>query len=219
MYDAGTPARPRTGTVLTWLVAGALVLTAVLGTAWLFGRDGTVRPAGAGASASARSATPVADDSTGSSPSASPDAGPSEEPTPAPTSVPQPQEPVVALTGSGSGRCLDVPGANLADGAVLQIYDCNGSVAQQWTVTAAGELRIGGSVCLEDTSGGANSIPVTLRACHGGTGQRWSAPGDGSVRNAATGLCLDVEAAGTENGSPVIVYECHLGANQLWTIG
>jgi len=36
---------------------------------------------------------------------------------------------------ASGGRCLDVPGASMANGARLQIYDCNGTKAQAWTLT------------------------------------------------------------------------------------
>ncbi|MBE1874139.1 RICIN domain-containing protein [Myceligenerans pegani] len=219
MYDAGPRSRADTATVLTWLVAGVLVLGAILGMTWLFARDGLVSPADADPTRTAGSAEPVARESGGTTPSASPGPGPSTGPGSRPSPSPPPEPPVVALTGAGSGRCLDVPGANFSDGVTLQIFDCNGSAAQRWTVTAAGEVRIGGTKCLDDASGGANGTAVAIHECHGGANQRWSAPGDGTVRSVATGLCLDVEAAGTENGSPVNVYQCHNGPNQLWTIG
>ena len=38
------------------------------------------------------------------------------------------------FVGRGSGRCLDVPGASTANGAHLQIFDCNGTGAQAWTL-------------------------------------------------------------------------------------
>ncbi|MHC3430443.1 ricin-type beta-trefoil lectin domain protein, partial [Streptomyces sp. DT18] len=38
------------------------------------------------------------------------------------------------------GKCLDVPSGSTANGAKLQLWDCNGSGAQQWTVTAAKDL-------------------------------------------------------------------------------
>ncbi|MEV6118438.1 ricin-type beta-trefoil lectin domain protein, partial [Streptomyces sp. NPDC052109] len=37
-----------------------------------------------------------------------------------------------AITGL-AGKCLDVAGANSADGTPVQLYDCNGTNAQQWT--------------------------------------------------------------------------------------
>lgn len=38
------------------------------------------------------------------------------------------------LVGRGSGRCLDVPGASTANGVQLQLFDCNGTSAQAWTL-------------------------------------------------------------------------------------
>ena len=37
------------------------------------------------------------------------------------------------ITGPG-GKCLDVAGANTANGTAVQLYDCNGTNAQTWTV-------------------------------------------------------------------------------------
>ncbi|MBL0887402.1 RICIN domain-containing protein [Myceligenerans indicum] len=218
MHDAGPPARAGVASLITWVLAALLVIGALLGLAWLFTQDLSPDP-GASPTPAGNSAEPVAGGSPEASASASPDAEPGASPSALPGEAPSPEPPVVALTGAGSGRCLDVPGGNLADGATLQIFDCNGSSAQRWTITAAGELRVGGAKCLDDASGGADGTPVTIQECHGGDTQRWSAPGDGSVRSVATGLCLDVEGAATENGSRVNVYRCHLGDNQLWTIG
>jgi hypothetical protein len=36
----------------------------------------------------------------------------------------------------GSGRCLDTPAASTANGVQLQIYDCNGTAAQAFKLTA-----------------------------------------------------------------------------------
>ena len=39
------------------------------------------------------------------------------------------------LVGVGSGRCLDVPAASTANGVHLQIYDCNGTAAQAFSLS------------------------------------------------------------------------------------
>jgi hypothetical protein len=39
--------------------------------------------------------------------------------------------PAGSLVGAGSGKCLDATSS--ANGAGVQISDCNGSAAQQWT--------------------------------------------------------------------------------------
>ncbi|WP_163570207.1 RICIN domain-containing protein [Fodinicola feengrottensis] len=42
--------------------------------------------------------------------------------------------PTARCANPNSGRCLDVPNSATADGTRLQIYDCNGTGAQTWTL-------------------------------------------------------------------------------------
>jgi hypothetical protein len=46
--------------------------------------------------------------------------------------------------------------------------------------------------------------------------QKWSAPGDGTLR--VQGFCLDVFFDRRDNGAPVLLYDCHAGGNQQWRI-
>jgi hypothetical protein len=39
-----------------------------------------------------------------------------------------------SLIHQASGRCLDVPDSSTTDGVQLQLYECNGSTAQRWSV-------------------------------------------------------------------------------------
>jgi hypothetical protein len=209
VYDQVTPRRRVPVAVLVWVLAVLLGLAAVIGTVWVLTRD-VADPR------SAPTQSP-AQDTTASAPGPSPsEASASPGPSPTPSEAP-PEPTVVAVQGAASGRCLDVPGGAAVDGAALQIYDCNGSAAQQWTASASGELRALGTMCLDDQSGGAVGTAVAVWTCHGGANQQWVPQADGTVRNVATGLCLDVSGAGTENATPVIVYDCHAGDNQRWS--
>ena len=40
------------------------------------------------------------------------------------------------ITGYG-GKCVDVAGANTANGTAVQLWTCNGTNAQNWTVANA----------------------------------------------------------------------------------
>ncbi|MFD6139250.1 ricin-type beta-trefoil lectin domain protein [Promicromonospora sp. NPDC060271] len=210
MYDQVTPRRHAPVAVLAWVLAVLLALAAVIGTVWVLTRD-VPDPHSAPTQSPGQSTTAPAAGPSPSESSAEPDPSPTpSEPPPAPTAV--------AVQSAASGRCLDVPGGAAVDGAALQIYDCNGSAAQQWTASASGELRALGSMCVDDPSGGAAGTAVALRTCHGGANQQWAPQADGTVRNVATGLCLDVSGAATDNGTPVIVYDCHAGDNQRWSV-
>ncbi|MEU8893171.1 endo-1,4-beta-xylanase [Streptomyces sp. NPDC048442] len=120
------------------------------------------------------------------------------------------------IKGVGSGRCLDVPGASTTDGTRLHLWDCNNRTNQQWTETAAGELRVYGNKCL-DAAGTGNGAAVQLYSCSGGDNQKWRLNSDGSLTGVQSGRCLDAAANGTANGTLIQLYSCSNGSNQRWT--
>ncbi|WP_329126377.1 endo-1,4-beta-xylanase [Streptomyces sp. NBC_01465] len=120
------------------------------------------------------------------------------------------------VKGAGSGRCLDVPNASTADGTQVQLWDCSGSTNQQWTYTAAGELRVYGNKCL-DAGGTGNGARVQIYSCWGADNQKWRLNSDGSIAGVQSGLCLDAVGAGTANGTLIQLYTCSNGSNQHWT--
>ncbi|MFF4620851.1 ThuA domain-containing protein [Nonomuraea jabiensis] len=123
-----------------------------------------------------------------------------------------------ALKGVGSGRCLDVSGASQANGAQAQIWDCNGQANQQWTSTAAGELRVYGGKCLDvNGAGTADGTAVIIWDCNGQNNQKWRLNADGTVTAVGANKCLDV--GGTANGTKARIWTCTGGTNQRWTRG
>jgi hypothetical protein len=123
------------------------------------------------------------------------------------------------IVGTGSGKCLDVPGANFADGQTIDISTCNGSSEQAWTYTTKGELTIdGGKYCLEVyNSATANNSEVDIWTCNNTQTQDWTFSIDHTVVGVNSGRCLDVLNGGTSNGSPLQIYDCLSTDNQQWT--
>jgi endo-1,4-beta-xylanase len=70
--------------------------------------------------------------------------------------------------------------------------------------------------CLETPSNAAAGTRVQIWDCNGGANQQWTINGNATVVNTQSGLCLDVNGAGTANGTAVIVWSCHGGTNQRW---
>src|SRR3954452_22710036 len=70
------------------------------------------------------------------------------------------------ITGLG-GRCIDVAAASSANGAHVQLYDCNGTAAQQWTLgTGDDSIRALGK-CMDVTAATtANGAKVQLYDCN-----------------------------------------------------
>src|SRR5882757_3662460 len=65
-----------------------------------------------------------------------------------------------SITGFG-GKCVDVAGANPANGTQVQLWTCNGSSAQTWTVGTGAVQALG--KCLDVAAAGtANGTKVQL---------------------------------------------------------
>ncbi|WP_435280180.1 lectin [Streptomyces albogriseolus] len=117
-----------------------------------------------------------------------------------------------------NGTCLDVDDAGTADGTRVQIYTCNSSAAQRWTVPGDGTLRALGK-CLDVSGGGSlDGTRIQLWTCNGTGAQVWAARSDGTVRNPQSGKCLDASGGTWEDRTPVHLWTCHTGPNQKWTL-
>ena len=118
-----------------------------------------------------------------------------------------------------AGKCVDVAGASSANGTPVQLYDCNGSAAQQWTVASDGSIRALGK-CLDITGNGtADGSTVQLWDCGGGANQRWVVSAAGDIVNPQANKCLDVTGNSSANGTRLQLWTCSGGANQKWTVG
>ncbi|MFC8670269.1 ricin-type beta-trefoil lectin domain protein [Streptomyces sp. NPDC057199] len=118
-----------------------------------------------------------------------------------------------------AGKCVDVAGANSANGTPVQLYDCNSSSAQQWTVASDGSIRALGK-CLDVTGNGtADGSTVQLWDCGGGANQRWVVSAAGDIVNPQANKCLDVTGNNSANGTRLQIWTCSGGANQKWTVG
>ncbi|MEU5121316.1 ricin-type beta-trefoil lectin domain protein [Streptomyces asoensis] len=118
-----------------------------------------------------------------------------------------------------AGKCLDVAGGAAVDGTAVQLYDCNGSAAQRWTVQPDGSIQALGK-CL-DVVGGSTSdgARTQLYTCNGTGAQRWSFDaGTGDVVNTAANKCLDVTDNSPANGARGQIWSCTGAANQKWQL-
>ncbi|KUJ38676.1 family 16 glycosylhydrolase [Streptomyces sp. NPDC093228] len=130
-----------------------------------------------------------------------------------------------ASGGTGSpitglaGKCVDVAGANPANGTAVQLYDCNGTAAQNWTVGSDGTVRALGK-CLDVVGNGtADGSKVQLWDCTGGPNQKWTVTGARDIVNPQANKCLDVTDNDSTNGTRLQIWSCSGGANQKWTVG
>ncbi|MFD7083921.1 ricin-type beta-trefoil lectin domain protein [Streptomyces sp. NPDC059918] len=124
----------------------------------------------------------------------------------------------VPVTGGGK-LCLDVDHAHTADGTRVQVWGCNDTPAQQWTLLADGSIRAVGH-CLDVSGGGvATGTIVQLWTCNGSPAQKWTLGANGSLVNPNSGMCLDDPRGDTTQGTQLMIYTCNGGTNQDWTTG
>ena len=107
------------------------------------------------------------------------------------------------IAGTGSGRCVDVPGSTSTNGTQMQLWDCHGGANQRWTYTANRQLTVNGNKCLD---------------ANGQAGQQWNLGSNGAITGVQSGLCLDAVGTGTANGTRIQLYSCHGGSNQQWSL-
>ena len=122
----------------------------------------------------------------------------------APTTAGIPTTPLV----NDTGLCLDLSGANNTDGTAVQVYTCNGTNAQQWTVEPDGTVQSEGK-CL-DVAGSA----VDITTCSGSSTQHWQSASNGTLVSSA-GLCATDPGSGGAS-TKVQVASCTGTAGQVW---
>ncbi|MFD7638361.1 ricin-type beta-trefoil lectin domain protein, partial [Streptomyces sp. NPDC059873] len=100
----------------------------------------------------------------------------------------------------------------------VQLYDCNGSAAQQWTVASDGSLRaLGKCLDVKDNST-ADGAQLQLWDCTGSPNQRWAVPDARDIVNIQANKCVDATGNSSANGTRLQIWTCTGAANQKWTV-
>ncbi|GAA1275751.1 alpha-lytic protease prodomain-containing protein [Saccharothrix xinjiangensis] len=132
----------------------------------------------------------------------------------------------LTTTGGGGGgriigyqdKCVDVPNSNAVEGQRLQVWDCNGTAAQNWTFPGDGTVRAFG-LCMDVAWGSRdNGAVIQLARCSGNPAQQFVLSGAGDLVNPQANKCVDVTSWGG-SGTPLQQWECTGGANQKWRRG
>ena len=128
---------------------------------------------------------------------------------------------------AATGRCLDVPWSQTASGLRLQSFACNGSSAQTFRVSSAGEglwsfRRTGTSLCV-DVGGGplATGTPVVQNPCTDSLTQRFeleTRPSGAQLRVAGTDLCVDIPGSSNASGTVIQLAPCNDHDGQVFAL-
>ncbi|MFD9339090.1 LamG-like jellyroll fold domain-containing protein [Streptomyces sp. NPDC060028] len=125
-----------------------------------------------------------------------------------------------AVPVSGGGKqCLDVDHQGTANGTKVQVYACNGTVAQGWTLMSDGSIRALGRCLDVNGNGVSDGTIVQLWSCNGTGAQKWTLGASGSLVNPSSGKCLDDPNASTTPGTQMVIFTCNGTVAQNWTTG
>jgi hypothetical protein len=126
-----------------------------------------------------------------------------------------PTGPIIA--GDDTAECVDDNAGSSANGTIVQMWDCTGGAAQNWTKASNGTVGINGK-CLDITGGStANGALIEEWACNGGANQQWLAV-NGMLVNPVSGKCLDDPGFNTAEGTQLDLWTCNGGTNQQWSV-
>jgi Ricin-type beta-trefoil lectin domain len=122
------------------------------------------------------------------------------------------------VSGVSSSLCVDDNAASTTPGSHVQIWGCNGTAAQNWTVESNGTLQVLGG-CLDVTSSGTSSgTKVQYWTCNGTGAQQWEVGANSSLINPESGLCLDDPSSSTTAGTQLQIWSCNGTGAQHWTL-
>jgi chitinase len=134
------------------------------------------------------------------------------------TTPPPPPPPTGSPIHGIGGKCVDVAGANSANGTAVQLYTCNGTGAQGWTHSGNTFQALG--KCLDVAAAGtANGSLVQIYDCNGTAAQAWTTGANNRLVNTGSGKCLDASNNSSADGTRLQIWTCAGTANQSWTLG
>jgi hypothetical protein len=127
-------------------------------------------------------------------------------------------EPTGPITETATGKCVDDKGSGTSNGTAIQLYTCNGTSAQSWTLVPDHTLQVL-TDCMDVTNGATTSgTKVQLHTCNGTAAQQWQTDSSGELVNPVSGLCLTDSSAGATNGTQLTIATCTAGTGQRWTV-
>ncbi len=152
------------------------------------------------------------------------------------------------IIGQGSWLCLSAgsptPGTSVT---TLTTHNCSSASAapgEQWTyVPQSQQLWVYGqpntalgaqepqALCVSvpitssaSSSGGLtspvtySSVPLAATCVPGASNEQWQVNGNGTVKNPASGQCLNVDGSSTSAGAAVIMWACNNDNNEQWAV-
>jgi hypothetical protein len=133
------------------------------------------------------------------------------------------EDPIVKLVSSENGKCLQPLNGSNAQGVAIVQQPCNGSTAQQWTVTTVSSTKVhlvnmASHLCLDARGGAVNGTPIQQWTCNKITNENW---GFGITNNILSSTVSNtwshcIATPGDQDGLPMSLRACSIIPSQIW---
>ena len=138
-------------------------------------------------------------------------------------SVAQADSAIVQLVNQESSKCLQP--VNGSEGAAIVQETCNGSVAQQWTVTNVNSTRVhlvnrSSHMCLDARGGAVNGTPIQQWTCNKISNENWTFGITNNLLGSAVSNTFShcIATPGTQDGLAMELRACDLKSpGQIWS--
>jgi hypothetical protein len=131
----------------------------------------------------------------------------------------------VQIQSRASELCIDLPGGNTSNGALLWTWECYGGETQKWAFQEGQLVYQPEPTKCVDLLGGdsTNGNRLGIWDCYKGDSQLWGFdPEYGTIylaSSAASDATKCVQIGGGNQGDPLVIWDCTAEAEQVWTVG
>jgi Ricin-type beta-trefoil lectin domain len=137
----------------------------------------------------------------------------------------QAEDPIVKLVNSQSGKCLQPINGSSAQGVAIVQQTCNGSAAQQWTVSNVNSTRVhlmnrSSHMCLDARGGATNGTPIQQWTCNKISNENWSFGITNNLLSSAVSNTFShcIATPGTQDGLAMELRACDTKSPaQIWS--
>jgi len=130
---------------------------------------------------------------------------------------------IVKLVSVESGKCLQPVNGSVVQGQAIVQETCNGTVAQQWTVTTVSSTKVhlvnrSSRLCLDARGGATNGTPIQQWTCNSITNENWSFGITNNLLSSGVSNTFShcVATPGWQNGLATELRFCDGDPAQLW---
>jgi hypothetical protein len=133
------------------------------------------------------------------------------------------ESPIVKLVSVESGKCLQPVDGSLDQGSPIVQEPCDGSAAQQWTVTLVSSTKVhlvnrSSQRCLDARGGASNGTPIEQWTCDWISNENWNFGITDNLLTSAVSNTFShcIATPGVQDGLPMELRFCDGDPSQIW---